>query len=129
MAVLFLAAWAALAGAHTPETPPARSRRPLAAALLADGQTLCVANQRSGTLSLVDLRQGRPVDEVAVGQRLAGLAVLPDRKHVLVIDEQRHELLVLFLDGIGFFRLNQQGKIELEREFFDLEYFIAELQK
>jgi ketosteroid isomerase-like protein len=34
-----------------------------------------------------------------------------------------------FLEGIGFFRLNQQGKIELEREFFDLDYFIAELQK
>lgn len=36
---------------------------------------------------------------------------------------------VFFLEGIGFFKLNQQGKIELEREFFDLEYFIAELQK
>lgn len=36
---------------------------------------------------------------------------------------------VFFLEGIGFFRLNQEGKIELEREFFDLEYFIAELQK
>ena len=36
---------------------------------------------------------------------------------------------VFFLEGIGFFRLNQQGKIELEREFFNLEYFIAELQK
>ena len=28
---------------------------------------------------------------------------------------------VFFLEGIGFFKLNQQGKIELEREFFDLE--------
>jgi steroid delta-isomerase len=36
---------------------------------------------------------------------------------------------VFFLEGIGFFRLNQQGKIELEREFFNLEYFLAELQK
>ena len=36
---------------------------------------------------------------------------------------------VFFLEGIGFFKLNQQGKIELEREFFDLEYFLAELQK
>jgi len=36
---------------------------------------------------------------------------------------------VFFLEGIGFFRLNQQGKIELEREFFDLDYFLAELQK
>lgn len=36
---------------------------------------------------------------------------------------------VFFLEGIGFFKLNQQGKIESEREFFDLEYFLAELQK
>ena len=36
---------------------------------------------------------------------------------------------VFFLEGIGFFRLNQDGKIELEREFFDLEYFLLELQK
>jgi steroid Delta-isomerase len=36
---------------------------------------------------------------------------------------------VFFLEGIGFFRLNQAGKIELEREFFDLDYFLAQLQK
>ncbi len=36
---------------------------------------------------------------------------------------------VFFLEGIGFFRLNQQGKIELEREFFDLDYFLAQLKK
>ena len=36
---------------------------------------------------------------------------------------------VFFLEGIGFFKLNQAGKIELEREFFDLEYFLTQLQK
>lgn len=36
---------------------------------------------------------------------------------------------VFFLEGIGFFKLNQQGKIESEREFFDLEYFLSQLQK
>jgi hypothetical protein len=36
---------------------------------------------------------------------------------------------VFFLEGIGFFRLNEEGQIELEREFFDLDYFLAELQK
>lgn len=36
---------------------------------------------------------------------------------------------VFFLEGVGFFKLNQEGKIELEREFFDLDYFLAELQK
>lgn len=36
---------------------------------------------------------------------------------------------VFFLEGIGFFKFNQEGKIELEREFFDLDYFLAQLQK
>ncbi|HSE18862.1 MAG TPA: nuclear transport factor 2 family protein [Pyrinomonadaceae bacterium] len=36
---------------------------------------------------------------------------------------------VFFLEGIGFFKLNAEGKIELEREFFDLDYFLAQLQK
>lgn len=36
---------------------------------------------------------------------------------------------VFFLDGIGFFEFNQDGKIQREREFFNLEYFLAQLQK
>lgn len=35
---------------------------------------------------------------------------------------------VFFLDGIGIFKFNQEGKIQSEREFFDLEYFLAQLQ-
>jgi steroid delta-isomerase len=35
---------------------------------------------------------------------------------------------VFFLEGIGFFKFNQEGKIQLEREFFDLAAFLAELQ-
>jgi steroid delta-isomerase len=35
---------------------------------------------------------------------------------------------VFFLDGIGVFKFNEEGKIQSEREFFDLEYFLAQLQ-
>jgi steroid delta-isomerase len=35
---------------------------------------------------------------------------------------------VFFLDGIGFFKFNQEGKIQAEKEFFDLAYFLAQLQ-
>lgn len=34
-----------------------------------------------------------------------------------------------FLEGIGFFAFNQQGKIQVEREFFNLEYFLEQLQQ
>jgi steroid Delta-isomerase len=35
---------------------------------------------------------------------------------------------VFFLDGIGIFKFNQDGKIQSEREFFDLAYFLEQLQ-
>ena len=32
-----------------------------------------------------------------------------------------------FLDGIGYFKFNQDGKIQIEKEFFDLAYFLSQL--
>lgn len=34
-----------------------------------------------------------------------------------------------FLEGIGYFKFNEQGKIQTEKEFFDLAYFLEHLQK
>lgn len=34
-----------------------------------------------------------------------------------------------FLEGIGYFKFNEQGKIQTEKEFFDLAYFLEQLQK
>lgn len=36
---------------------------------------------------------------------------------------------VFFLEGIGHFRFNSEGKIQHEKEFFDLAYFLEQLQK
>ena len=36
---------------------------------------------------------------------------------------------VFFLEGIGHFTFNEQGKIQREKEFFDLAYFLEQLQK
>jgi DNA-binding beta-propeller fold protein YncE/cytochrome c peroxidase len=97
--VVVSAAWVVVAKQGSQPPRLARLRRPVAAAFLADGRTLCVANQRGGSVSLVDVPRARLLDEFAVGQRLAGLAVLPDRKHVLVVDEGRHELVALSFGG------------------------------
>jgi DNA-binding beta-propeller fold protein YncE/cytochrome c peroxidase len=86
-------------GSQPHTAPAARLRRPVAAAFLDDGRTLCVANHRSGTLSLVDIRQARVRAEMVVGKHLADLAVLPDRKHVLVVEDEQHELVALSFDG------------------------------
>lgn len=36
---------------------------------------------------------------------------------------------VFFLEGIGHFKFNQEGKIQTEKEFFDLAYFLEQLQR
>ena len=35
---------------------------------------------------------------------------------------------VFFLEGIGFFKFNDDGKIQAEKQFFDLAYFLEQLQ-
>jgi DNA-binding beta-propeller fold protein YncE len=93
--------WVAVAARRSPLPAPTtvQLRRPVAVAFLAGGSTLCVANQRSGTLSLVDLSGPRVRGEVAVGQHLTGLAALPGGKHLLVVDDERHQLVALAFDG------------------------------
>jgi DNA-binding beta-propeller fold protein YncE/cytochrome c peroxidase len=92
---LGLAVSACWAAATNPDTRP---RRPLAAAFLDGAKTVIVAN-RSGSVSVVDVAEGRVTGEFRVGERLADLAVLPDRKHILLVDEGRNELLALVRDG------------------------------
>src|SRR5690606_28436362 len=61
------------------------------------GRPLCVANEISGTLSLIDLETRQVVSEQKVGERLSGLV---RREHedsdlLLVTDQAAHELLVV----------------------------------
>jgi hypothetical protein len=44
----------------------------------------------------------------------------------VVFQDQDGECLPL--NGVGFFKFNQEGKIQWEREFFDLAYFLAQLK-
>jgi DNA-binding beta-propeller fold protein YncE len=77
----------------------ARLRHPIAAAYLGDKTTLCVANRRSGTVSFVDVRRERIRSESAIGKHLTDLAVLPDGKTVLTVDDERHELVAFSCEG------------------------------
>ena len=36
---------------------------------------------------------------------------------------------VFFVDGIGIFRINPDGKVQSDREYFDLAYFLSQLQQ
>ena len=70
-------------------------RRPVAAAWLEESKLLAVANQRSGSISIVDIEMHKVLAEVAVGERLADVAALGADGWLLAVDERHHELVVL----------------------------------
>src|SRR5688500_15544014 len=85
----------ALWAAEVPLKDQPHLRRPIAAAWLVKSKLLAVANQRSGSISIVDLEKRKVLAEVPVGERLADVAALPTAGGLLALDEKLHELLVL----------------------------------
>ncbi|HEV3255408.1 MAG TPA: cytochrome c peroxidase [Gemmataceae bacterium] len=81
--------------ASTRSDAPPQLRRPVALALADGGKLLFVANQRSGTVSVIDTAGLRTVAELEVGHRLSDLAVLPGKKALLAVDEAADELILL----------------------------------
>src|SRR5262245_20733554 len=82
--------------ADAPEAPAekARLRRPVALVLSEDGKRLFVANQRSGSVSVIDAETLGLAGEIDVGRKLADLTAGPGGK-LLAVDEEAHDLLVL----------------------------------
>jgi YVTN family beta-propeller protein len=75
-------------------------RSPLALALSADGARLLVANQTAGSVSLVDTRAHRVLDEQKTGDRPAGVAISPDGDRGIVTHWYGYDVVVLGLkDG------------------------------
>jgi cytochrome c peroxidase len=76
----------------------AHFRRPVALAVSKNGKWVFTANERSGTVSVLDMEARKLAGEFAIGRRLADLAVVPDAG-LAVIDEETSELLVLEWSG------------------------------
>jgi YVTN family beta-propeller protein len=76
-------------------TPKPLLRQPVALVLPGDRRWLFAANQRSGTISVVDTSSLRVVTEVAVGRCLADLVTTRDGSLLLAADEDAGELIVL----------------------------------
>src|SRR5581483_7590614 len=90
LGIMVLAAPCATADA--PPSPPATQfRRPVALVLADDGKLLLVANQRSGSISVLDTAGVRVLGEANVGRRLADLAATPDGR-LVAVDEAVGEL-------------------------------------
>ncbi len=105
-----VAALLALLPARAAEEVKARTRRPVALVVADDGKWLFAANQRAGSVSVIDAPAARLRDEVAVGGRPSDLVATPDGRHLLAADEEAHELVLLARRGP---RLEPAGRLRV----------------
>lgn len=95
LGIVIVACLLAVSPLRAGEGMPAMLRRPAAIVLDESGSCLFAANRRSGTVSVVDCERREVVEELAVGERLADLALLPGGQRLLAVDEAQHELVLL----------------------------------
>lgn len=93
------------------ETEPHRS--PIALALSSDGSRLLTANQTAGSVSLVDTKAGRVLDEVPTGEKPAGVALSRDGRRGAVAHWYGYDLAVL---EVGPERIKVVGRVEVGPE-------------
>ena len=77
-----------------------RARQPSALCVSTDGSRVFVANQRSGSLSVIDTRAERVVAEAAVGQGLSDVAALADGRHLIAVDQERDAVVLIDVGGV-----------------------------
>jgi YVTN family beta-propeller protein len=83
-------------GAPAPSTITAsRLRQPVALAVTDGGNTLLVANRRSGSVSVVDTTARKVLAEYDVGRSLADLASLSTGRYVLAVDQVANQVLLI----------------------------------
>jgi YVTN family beta-propeller protein len=71
------------------------NRSPVALAFSSDGTRLLVANQTSGTVSLVDTKRARVLHEVKTGEKPSGVAISSDGHRGVVTHWYGYDLAVL----------------------------------
>ena len=72
-----------------------RQRHPVALVCADGGRTLLVANQKSGSLTVIDTAARRVIAEHDVGRSLVDLAILPDGRSLLVVDRPANQLVLI----------------------------------
>jgi YVTN family beta-propeller protein len=78
---------------------PTSLRRPVSLTLADKGKWLLVANQRSGSVSVIDTASLAVVGEVAVGRKVSDLAITKDGTHLLVLDEDAGDVVCFRRSG------------------------------
>lgn len=102
LSLLGLGSRGALAAESPPHPSPALAspdRSPVDLVLTPDGTRLLTVNQGANSVSLVDIAQGRVLDETPCGSRPCHVALTPDGRRALVTASYSGELLVFDLAG------------------------------
>ncbi len=99
---LFVLRLVATSTAFAEETLATHFRRPVALVVSQDGNRIAIANQRSGTVSLVDLQEKKVLLETAIGKRPSDLIVTRDTRRLLVTDEETHQLIAVSFSPEGY---------------------------
>jgi len=89
----------------------AHLRYPVRMALIEQDTHLLVANGRSGSLSLIDLQQGRVLEEWHVTSRLSDMLWLPETASVYLLDDLENTLIHLVRQSSG--AVVEQGRWSL----------------
>ncbi len=94
-----------------PDATPHRS--PIAIAITVDGSRLLTANQTANSVSLVDPKAGKVLDEVATGEKPAGVALSRDGRRGVVTHWYGYDLAVL---DVAPEKLTVVGRVEVGPE-------------
>jgi mono/diheme cytochrome c family protein len=81
--------------ADLPPKDQSHLRRSIAAEWIEPKKLLAIANQKSASISIVDIPTRKVTDEIVIGQRLTDLALLKKTGWLLATDDRLHELIVL----------------------------------
>lgn len=101
------------AGAAAPDGGTEPHRSPVALALSTDGRRLLSANQTAGTVSLIDAEAAKVLDEIATGDKPAGVAISPDGSRAVVAHWYGYDLAALEIKSD---KLRVVGRIEVGPE-------------
>ena len=93
----------ALAAASLPAAPQLRG--PIAVEFIGAGPLACIANQKSGSLMLVDIDQHQVVCEIPAGQAPADLIVHPRLPYVFLADAGANEVVVFRVEETQLMRV------------------------
>lgn len=84
-------------------------RRPVGIALSENGKSVFTANRDSGTISVIDVATQSVVEEIELQGQLSDIVVFDDR-HLLALDFERHQLVLVTLSE-NRWRVAQRLKI------------------